>query len=601
MKWILTVLTVVICLLPLVVATHDQPYHLKLLAVQESGGHYEGSDADLFLEVKDGSGRVFLDTYPVTKMDTQISTRFAKEIACNHYNLDCSDSDFIFTIKADSNIIGGPSAGAAIAALTSIALLDLEYNNDVAVTGTINSGGVVGPVGGVKEKIEAAAQSGIHKVLVSKGTANMTIFNNETNQSDQLDLVEYGRVNLSVEVVEVTTLDEVIFHLTGYEVVNQNSSISKSAAYNDIMRGLQEGLCTRMQGLRSQLKEETLPANFSSRVNERIERVIAATEQQDYYSAASYCFGINIDVAEQVILQQNLSDEQIEQQWQILRTNVTALQQKLDSQEIDTISDLQTLMIVEERIHDVQTIAAKPHANRADSIRSLAYALERFYSAVSWMDFFSMPGKKLALESERIKLSCFEKLSEAEERVQYTELFLSPGLLTGIHEKIREAKNAANEDNFSLCLSTASQAKADSNAILTSIGVDDATIVEIINSKRSAVEKTISQNTANDIWPILGYSYYEYANSLQDQERYTALVYMEYALEMSDLSIYFPTDDRKPIELVARTKRNNRNILLVGEGFLIGTLAMSLIFMALQYRSYRRRNEHKFKPHYKKF
>ena len=101
----------------------QKEYHLKLLAVQGEE-HFVGSDADLFLELRGGNGRVFLDTFPLTKIDTQISTRFAKEITCNHFDLSCDRHDFIYTIKAKSSIIGGPSAGAAIAALTTIAVND---------------------------------------------------------------------------------------------------------------------------------------------------------------------------------------------------------------------------------------------------------------------------------------------------------------------------------------------------------------------------------------------------------------------------------------------------------------------------------------------
>ncbi|PIN87981.1 hypothetical protein COV12_00880, partial [Candidatus Woesearchaeota archaeon CG10_big_fil_rev_8_21_14_0_10_32_24] len=101
-----------------IIAQGDDAFHLKLLAVQEEGEHFIGSDADLFLELKEGHGRVFLETKPATKIDTQISTRYAKEIACNHFKLNCNQYDFIYTIKSNSNIIGGPSAGAAIAALT---------------------------------------------------------------------------------------------------------------------------------------------------------------------------------------------------------------------------------------------------------------------------------------------------------------------------------------------------------------------------------------------------------------------------------------------------------------------------------------------------
>src|SRR3990167_8807720 len=113
MKKSLMFLFILLVLTTSALAQTQKQYTLKLLAVQETAnGTLTGSGADLYLELKDGSGRVFLDTYPVPKMDTQISTRFAKEIACHQYKLPCDKYDFIYTIKAQSSIIGGPSAGA---------------------------------------------------------------------------------------------------------------------------------------------------------------------------------------------------------------------------------------------------------------------------------------------------------------------------------------------------------------------------------------------------------------------------------------------------------------------------------------------------------
>jgi hypothetical protein len=41
------------------------------------------------------------------------------------------------------------------------------------------------------------------------------------------------------------------------------------------------------------------------------------------------------------------------------------------------------------------------------------------------------------------------------------------------------------------------------------------------------------------MFPILGYSYYEYAESLKEPDMYSALLYSEYALELSNLGMYF--------------------------------------------------------------
>ena len=84
---------------------------MKLLAVSEVGEELIGSKADLYLKIEKGEGRVFIETFPITKMDTQISTRFAKEIACSYLEENCDKYDFFYTIRGESGIIGGPSAG----------------------------------------------------------------------------------------------------------------------------------------------------------------------------------------------------------------------------------------------------------------------------------------------------------------------------------------------------------------------------------------------------------------------------------------------------------------------------------------------------------
>ena len=137
--------------------------HMKLLAVKETENGYEGGIADLYLEIKPGTGRVFLETFPLTRTDTQMSTRFAKAIACDLIDKDCDDVDFFYTITADSAIIAGPSAGSSIAVLTVAMLENLDLNENYAITGTINSGGLIGPVGGLKSKIEAAKKKWIKK------------------------------------------------------------------------------------------------------------------------------------------------------------------------------------------------------------------------------------------------------------------------------------------------------------------------------------------------------------------------------------------------------------------------------------------------------
>ena len=49
----------------------------------------------------------------------------------------------------------------------------------------------------------------------------------------------------------------------------------------------------------------------------------------------------------------------------------------------------------------------------------------------------------------------------------------------------------------------------------------------------------IAQSQERNLFPIVGYSYYEYAKSLKENDPGIALLFSEYALELSNLDLYF--------------------------------------------------------------
>src|SRR3989344_2762975 len=83
--------------------------YIKLLAVEETQDGDRGGIANLYIRTIPGAGNIFTATYPLTKFDTQISARFAKENACDYLDNKCNDLDFLYTITAGSAAIGGPS------------------------------------------------------------------------------------------------------------------------------------------------------------------------------------------------------------------------------------------------------------------------------------------------------------------------------------------------------------------------------------------------------------------------------------------------------------------------------------------------------------
>lgn len=544
-------------------AQSNKVYHLKLLAVQESpDGKYLGSPADLYLEIREGTGRVFIDTFPLTKLDTQVSTRFAKEIACKYYDLNCDKYDFIYTIKAQSSIIGGPSAGAATSALTAVALLGLNYDENIAITGTINSGATIGPVGGLKEKIEAAKESKATMVILPKGTAqqkigvenffgNATLSNQSSLKSNQ-SLGDYGTKTLGLKISEAADLDEVLFILTGKKVAAKEAAITQNAEYEKIMKNLQQILCQRTGKIESELRQSLITIN--PQIREEVDKKKAQAEEAiktgDFYSAASFCFGNNIALKNEYYLKSGAKIGVINSLFSNLGLKADELDAMINSEKVTTISGLQARMIVKERIndarHQIQLFEENKDKLPIEQLYPyLSYAEERLYSALSWMQFFTMEGKEFDMDKDVLEESCQLKLSEAEERLQYAGIYFGVTYMQGIQENIGKAKDALGKEEFELCLMEATQAKAEANAILSSIGVGEENFDSFIASKLKAVEKVIAENSAEGVFPILGYSYYQYAKSLQEQDKYMSLVYLEYALEMSDLEMYFPPQEKE--------------------------------------------------------
>ncbi len=532
----------------LVYAQDNNENHLTLLAVSEMGdGNLTGATADLFLEIKPGEGRVFIDTFPLTKLDTQISTRFAKEIACDFLKrnkgvlgyVDCGNYDFIYKIKAKSPIIGGPSAGAAISLLTISSLANLDINEKVAITGTINSGGLIGVVSGIKAKIDAAYESGMKKVLVAYGT--------NLESDDEKDLRQYAK-DKDIELLEVEDLNDVVFYFTGQKIRRTEKELKINEKYSEIMKKLSQELCERSNTLLGKLGvviDDDL--ELLKDIDEQLNKSEKSYESGKYYSSASYCFGANVKLNSLFLLQQNMSHQDGLLYAEVLEKKVLSLEKEIDSIEINTISDLQTYMVVKERIietkellNDVKNVYNKKY------IYDLGFAEERYYSALSWKIFFdSNIGEKNLFEDKKIvKRLCEKKLEEAQERTHYLALII-PIDLDNIHNEIDYAIKDMNNEDYELCLFKSLKAKAQANSILNIINTKEEYINKSLETKLKIVKNNIILENENNIFPLMGYSYYEYADELRYEDIGSALLYAEYALELSNFHLYLDSEIKR--------------------------------------------------------
>jgi uncharacterized protein len=509
--------------------------HIPLLALLENSTGLSGSVADLELRTTEGDRRVFLETIPLTRIATQISMRFAQQVACRELELDCAGKDFLYTIKSTPGIIGGPSAGAASAVLTSAILLNLTLRNDTVITGTINSGGLVGPVGGLRYKLEAAAAKGYTRALIPAGEAKLV--------SDGLNtsIEEHAR-QLGLELHEVGLLDEALEHFTGFRPPRQEGEIVIAPRYQGIMDGVREELCGRAGTLFRQAETLGVNASLLNFTQTLLARSANTTRDGADYAAASYCFRTGVLLRQEVYLRQGLSPQELATLIASLDARRKRADELADTQPLATMTDLQTYMAVKERLAEgAESLADAAVALNASDIEqatlTTAYAEERIFSAESWSAFFNGKDAPLAIDAERLRLGCSQRISEAEERLAYVELELPVGLAE-VQADIKRAERDLEEGRYVTCLGTASIAKARADLVLGLAGVDEAGLESLVRLKLDAARRSLLKTLRQGIFPMLAYSYYEYASTLQGFDDQFALLFAEYALELSNLDIY---------------------------------------------------------------
>lgn len=518
----LTLIALLTILAPSAEARQDT---ITLLTVGETEAGQVGGVAELHLEVKPGQGRIFMDSFPLSRVDTQISTRFAKDVACDFVDINCNNYDFFYTIRAGSSIVGGPSAGAAMTILTASVLEGHKVDDNIAITGTMNSGGVIGPVSGVEAKATAARDRGYEKVIIPRWAV-----------SDEINNISTDRVDVEgIEIIEVGLLEEAILEFTGVDYTRDFSDITIPQEYQDIMSDVANDLCQRYGELETELQitgNETVQVNRSK---ENRQDAVESKINQDFYSAASQCFNANTALRNYAL--RNQTEEEQEALATEMEEEADRILRQLNAGEIQTVSDLETTMIVKERAFEVINILQDP-TTRYDN---MGYTLERLNSAVAWSRFFDYPGRPLNIQERHLEQACTAKIGEAEESINYLEL-LTGADQTSQREELDEVENLQQEGDHAFCIFRASSIKADANSALGGRALGASQVNDFIGDKLTAARGQI--NRQNRDFPILGYSYYNFAQNLQESRPDLALVFSEYALELGNLEMYFERESR---------------------------------------------------------
>jgi len=183
---------------------------------------YEGVVMEAQIEFIEGDGRILVDTVPNIGIDIQTSVRTAVLIAQELTGISLSNTDAILTVRASEevDVVDGQSAGAAITIAILAALTNQSFKQRVYMTGTINSDGSIGPVGGIAQKALAVAENGSEFFLVPQGQSTIVVYQPTTYevfpgrgrtvyQQETMELEDYlEEQGYSMIVEEVETIEE---------------------------------------------------------------------------------------------------------------------------------------------------------------------------------------------------------------------------------------------------------------------------------------------------------------------------------------------------------------------------------------------------------
>ena len=183
---------------------------------------FEGVVMTVDVELREGEGRILVNTVPKIGIDVQTSVTTAVKVAEKFTGVSLGKTDVVLTIKASNEveIVDGPSAGAAITVAIIAAIRGDRLNKTVFITGTINNDESIGLVGGIAEKALAAAANGSKVFLVPKGQSKIVVYiPHRSNPLPGLTIIQYEKklvelqdylreAGYSIIVKEVQTIED---------------------------------------------------------------------------------------------------------------------------------------------------------------------------------------------------------------------------------------------------------------------------------------------------------------------------------------------------------------------------------------------------------
>ncbi|MCD6468659.1 MAG: hypothetical protein J7L32_05070 [Thermoplasmata archaeon] len=539
-------------------------------AVARTSNGLVGVTSTITVTVQNGtgcSGKVFVETLPLTQIDMQGSARLAVMVAGTLTGIDISNYDFFFVIQTSSPIIGGPSAGAVMTIATIAALEGWQLDNRTMMTGMIDPDGSIGPVGGIPEKIEAAYSVGATRFLFPKGqgvmyktvteTKNMGGIIQIVQKRVPIDISEYAMNNFGIEAIEVADINEALLYFTGhtFETHVSNETITTSN-YTTSMEPLALHLINDANNSYATAKSlfentksdipNSFPFYYRNQINDMLdnaqtslEKARDSYEKKLFYSSTSSAFQslINSRFVQYASNYFNTDDRgnYLDNLFNTVESFVSNQSEKAKDATIKGMTSLQCVGAAQKRAFDAEDYlknAQQDYQKRdyLNALYKLAFAFERSKSVGWWLNMSSTFEDIGQVNNSVLDDVAHRYLDLAIQANTYSSIILqemgeSSSLLSGVGDLIDDAGSEIEEYPAS-SLFASLEALAKANLALELV---DGAKQDKLDKTRESAATAISESRSLGIEPILAVSYFEFAQTLENGSTTDAIVYYRYA------------------------------------------------------------------------
>jgi uncharacterized protein len=540
--------------------------HVLVPAVSYVNGVYKGVISELIVTVAwPGNGIVYFAADPLTEIDTQAAARMAVLVASMLAGVDYHSLDYFIHLKAPAPIVGGPSASGAMAVAVLAALRGSNIGKGFSMTGMVEPDAVLGPVGGIPQKLEAVARKGIKKFVIPLGQG----YSRDLNTGRLVDVITLGK-QLGVNVTPVPTILDAYVEATGdKQIVRQLLHVSlpgypywllqQLRVIAEKFASLAESNLTCWEQLSIKLRPEYVAAlrDYALEVNQSLRAYEANIKSHFYYSAASYAFRAAIDATYLCKAAKILSSDNPLSAARKTITKLLASSQKLLEKANSTMAELmaqrptdafvQLAVTALLRINDAvkainyanNSLRGLAPSNVMDALYAAVYAYYRSLTAIQWSK------ATLRASSTGVPISWY-KLRDSLNTLLYfarteAEYLQTLGVdISSVYDSLESAKRFIEENNPRALLK-ATALTLDTVSTLTST-LHQAFSVDIRDSIR-AVERSFDIILRLDIakyntTPIIPLLYYEYSITLTDLQSKLAILVeaSSYATLLASLS-----------------------------------------------------------------